>query len=451
MMFSFFPSHIHIAGIGGIGTSALARIFVAEGKHITGSDAVRSSLTDELVEEGISISIGDEASNECRNAEMLIYSAALSDDHAELRLARKKNIPFLTYFEALGKLTTRYSTVSICGTHGKTTTTAMTALAFIECGLDPTVIVGSKLDEFGGKNARLGKSRYFVLESCEYKRSFLSLNPEIIVLTNLELDHPDYYRDFDDYKSAFQSFIMKLSDNGIIVYNADDADLVELSSFFSGKKIRYGKNLSSDFRLIDQDTFIFENEKHSLELSILGDHNRMNALAALSCLYAVNGNLKRGLEALKKYHGAWRRFELKGEFSGAKIFDDYGHHPTEVRATLLGAREQFPHQKITLVFQPHQYSRTKKLFNDFMTAFADADEVIIPNIYRARDSDEDVQAVSPESFAMALSNHHPRAHCINGIENTAKYLRNSLQKGEILIIMGAGDVTRLSDILLKSV
>lgn len=421
--------HIHCVGIGGIGLSSLARILHEQGKNVTGSDLQRSDLTTELEKEGITFYARHGAENLSENTQMLIFSEAVPQDNIELVTAKKRGISTISYFEALGILTQNFFTIAVCGTHGKTTTTALLSLALLNAGFDPTVVIGTKLREFGGKNMRMGKSQYCVVEACEYRRSFLFLKPRIIIITNIEAEHLDYYRDFDDYVSAFRSFVALLPQNGILIYNAENEATARVAAHFSGKKMAFGMG----------------NEK--LALSIPGEHNQMNAFAALLALEALDGDRNKALEAIKHYQGAWRRFEYKGEVQGVSVYDDYAHHPTEIRATLRAARERFPQNRIRLVFQPHQYSRTKKLFNDFLTAFEDADEVIIPNIYVVRDSVEDQKSITPEELVQGISLHHPSTIYGHGLENSAKILLSTLQKGDVIFLMGAGDVCKISDML----
>lgn len=396
-------------GIGGIGMSGLARLLKAQGKEVSGSDSTRTSTIDELEEEDFGISIGHDAHHLDEDTECVIYSEAIPETNRELQKARELDIPTLTYFQALGEASKDYHVVAIAGSHGKTTTTAMLALILEAAGKDPTVIVGSKLKEFGNKNVRVGESDLFVVEACEYRRNFMSLKPDLLGITNIELDHLDYFKDQADYENAFNQIAAQ------------------------SKEV-----------LWPDDTSEYEGA-----VGVPGEHNLRNAGLAATLARRLGASELAIREALAAYEGAWRRFEFKGTtLYGAKVYDDYAHHPSEIQATLAGAREKFPEARIVAVFQPHQYSRTLALFDDFAASFEDADEVIIPNIYAARDSEADKKATSAEDLVDAISQVHDNAHHEAGLENTASYLEDSLEEGDVLIVMGAGDVDSIIPSLL---
>ena len=396
-------------GIGGIGMSGLARLLKAQGKEVSGSDSVRSTTIDELEEEDFGITVGHDAHHLDPETECVVYSEAIPETNRELQKARELGIPTLTYFQALGEASRDYRVIAVAGSHGKTTTTAMLALILEAAGKDPTVIVGSKLKEFGNKNVRVGESDLFVVEACEYRRNFMSLRPDLLGITNIELDHLDYFKDQDDYENAFNALAAQSKE----VLWPDD------SSEYEG------------------------------EVGVPGQHNLSNAGLAAALARRLGCPENAIATALREYQGAWRRFEYKGDtLYGAKVYDDYAHHPTEIEATLEGAREKFPDARIVAVFQPHQYSRTAALFDEFAGAFSDADEVIIPNIYAARDTDEDKAATSAEELAEAIADQHDNAHHEAGLENTASYLEDTLEEGDVLIVMGAGDVNKIIPMLL---
>ena len=404
MTFLKDANKIFFIGIGGIGMSGLARLLKAKGKEVSGSDSTSSSTTDELEEEEIGITIGHNAHHLDEDTELVVYSEAIPDTNVELVKARELGIPTLTYFEALGEATEGYRVIAVAGSHGKTTTTAMLALILEEAGQDPTVIVGSKLKEFGNKNVRVGGSDLFVVEACEYRRNFLSLKPDLLGITNIELDHLDYFKDQADYENAFTTIASQSSEV-----------------------------------LWPEDTSEYEGE-----LGIPGEHNQRNAGLAAMMARRLGVSEPDIASALANYTGAWRRFEFKGtSLYGALIYDDYAHHPSEIVATLQGAREKYPDERIIAVFQPHQYSRTRALLQDFAEAFEDADEVIIPNIYPARDTEEDRRAMSPDILVDEISRYHENVRNGSGLENTQRYLEDTLEEGDVLIVMGAGDVDHI--------
>ncbi len=391
-------------GIGGIGMSGLARLLKAQGFEVSGSDNTRSSTIDELEEEGFGLSLGHDAHHLDEDTDCVIYSEAIPETNRELQKARELGIPTLTYFQALGEVSKNHRVIAVAGSHGKTTTTAMLALILEAADKDPTVIVGSKLKEFGNKNVRIGESDLFVVEACEYRRNFMSLKPDLLGVTNIELDHLDYFKDQADYENAFNQFAAQSRE---VLWPED-------SSEYEG------------------------------EVGVPGDHNLRNAGMAAALARRLGASENAIASALAAYQGAWRRFEYKGDtLYGAKVYDDYAHHPTEIEATLAGAREKFPDARIVAVFQPHQYSRTAALFDEFAGAFTDADEVIIPNIYAARDTEEDKRSTSAEALAEAIAEYHDNAHHEAGLENTASYLEDSLEEGDVLIVMGAGDVNEI--------
>lgn len=388
-------------GIGGIGMSGLARLFKAKGKHVEGSDAHASSTTQELEDEGIRFHVGHAAANLPEDTETLIYSEAVPKNNPERQQAQEWGIKEMSYFEALGEATRNYHLIAIAGSHGKTTTTAMLGLILERAGKDPTVIVGSKLKEFGNRNVRVGGSDLFVVEACEYRRNFMSLKPDLLGITNIELDHLDYFKGQEDYEKAFRDFAAQ------------------------SQEVLWPEDVS----------------EYEGELSIPGEHNLMNAGMAAALARRLGVQEPFIASALQDYKGAWRRFEFKGSsLYGALIYDDYAHHPTEIRATLAGAREQFPDSRIVAVFQPHQYSRTVALLDDFASAFEDADEVIIPNIYEARDTAEDKAAVSTDTLVEAISEYHDDVKNGHGLEETAAYLAETTEEGDVVLVMGAGDV-----------
>ncbi len=444
---------VYFIGIGGIGISGLAMILNWQNKHVLGSDLQETELTKELVEEGIGVLIGQKAEQVPEDADLYIYSAAVPEDNPER--ARIKELGLqdkeMSYFEAVGELMKDYDcAIAISGTHGKTTTTAMLAEAMVEAGLDPTVIVGSKVKQLGS-NARLGKDKkYFVVEACEYKEHMLKLNPKVILLTNIEEDHLDYYRDLEHIEMSFQEYINKLSvDKGLLVKNADDSECKNLG--YDGQIISYGIEQGADAKVED---IIIKNKKQVFKvngqeytLQIPGKFNIYNALAVIAFL---RDYLKLDEEVIKKaianFKGTWRRFEVIGEYRGAKVISDYAHHPTAVEGVIKAAKEFYPDQRIFVVFQPHQHNRTKKLFNQFVGAFTGADFIIIQEIYgvagREENSDQDV---SGKDLKEAIEATGKYVFYAEDLKKSKALIDEHLEKNDVLLIVGAGDIYKLGE------
>jgi len=371
--------NIHFIGIGGIGVSALAQYYLSSGHKVSGSDLVSSETTELLKNKGIKITIGKhKTKNLSKNTDLVIYSPAVQKNNLELKAARKNKIKCQSYPEALGDLTKKYFTIAISGTHGKSTTTAMTALVLIKVGLDPTVILGTKLKEFNNSNFRKGKSKYLIIEADEWKASFLNYFPKIIALTNIEKEHLDYYKDINHILRTYRKYISHLPEKAILIINGKDKNILKLKTQFKRLKI---KDYSSNQKQV---------EKLKKILKVPGEHNVLNASTALTIAQSLKVPDQISFKALSEYKGAWRRFEeskLKIGNQKLKIISDYAHHPTEVKATLKAAREKFPNKEIWCVFQPHQYQRTFYLFKDFISVFKLAidkikiNKIIITDIY----------------------------------------------------------------------
>ncbi len=403
---------IFCIGIGGIGLSALARYFAYNGYEVCGSDSNESELTDTLKSEGIEVFIGHTGNHISTSFDLIIYSLAVSPDNIDYMTAERTKVTMLSYPEALGMVTRSKKTIAVSGTHGKTTTTAMTYSAFKNAGLNPTVIVGSLIGGIGS-NFVPGGDEYFIVEACEYKRSFLNLEPDYLIITNIDNDHLDYYKDKEDIISAFQLFSEKVKQEGAIIMHDAEWDLLR-----SDKKVRAD--------------YVPRNE---IELSVFGDHNRSNAqlVIALADELRLSSTLVR--EGLLSFSGTWRRLEYKGE--DAHIwYDDYGHHPTEIKATLEALREKFPKDKkrVVVIFQPHLYSRTKLLLDDFSMSFDGADEVLLLPIYASReDFDESITS------AMLADKIGEKARVFETKEEVFDYVE-TIPSGAVVMTLGAGDV-----------
>jgi len=431
----------HFVGIGGIGVSAIARMMLLEKKIISGSDTADSAIIDELRKLGAKIFIGHKAENVANDVDLLVYTPALTADNPELKKAVELGIPTLSYPEMLGLISKDKYTIAVSGAHGKTTTTAMIAKILIDAGLDPTVIVGSLLKDSNphtlgatarrGSNFVAGKSKYFVVEACEYKKSFLNLNPKIIVITNIDNDHLDYYGNLENIKKAFGEFASKLPDGGYLVCDTNDKNLKEIIKEVIFKIIDYTK------------------VNNNFNLKIPGEHNIKNAQAAMAAAEILGVDSKKAENSLESFEGTWRRFEFKGETkNGVLIYDDYGHHPTEIKATLKGAKEFFGGKKIWCVFQPHLYSRTKLLFADFGKSFSGADEIILADIYAARESKD--KSINSKMLAEEITKNGGKTRYMKSFDKITGFLTENIKKGDVVITMGAGDVYKIGEDLLKN-
>ena len=429
----------HFVGIGGIGVSAIARMMLAEGKIVSGSDTSDSGIINELRKLGAKIFLGHSADNVADDVDLLAYTPALTADNPELKKAVELGIPTLSYPEMLGLISKDKYTIAISGAHGKTTTTAMIAKILIDAGLDPTVIVGSLLKDSNppalgaaarqGSNFVAGKSKYFVVEACEYKKSFLNLNPKIIVITNIDNDHLDYYGNLENIKKAFGEFASKLPEEGYLVCDPNDENLKEIIKNTNGKIIDYTK------------------VKNNFNLKIQGEHNIKNAQAAMAAAEILGVDSEKAGNSLESFEGTWRRFEFKGETkNGILVYDDYGHHPTEIKATLKGARELYPKNKIIAVFQPHLYRRTKVLLNDFGKSFDDADEIILADIYAAREPKG--ESINSKMLAEEITKNGGKARYMESFDKIIGFLIENAKRGDVIITMGAGDIYKIGENLL---
>lgn len=417
-------THIHLIGIGGIGMSALARLLLHEGKTVSGSDRTASDITRALETEGAKVYTTQDATNITDDVELVIYSGAVKKENPERAEAEHRGLKQLNYFEALALAVNRYKLVAVSGAHGKTTTTAMLADVFEAGSLDPTVIVGS-LRAATKSNFRAGKSEWAVVEACEYQRHFLNLQPEILVITNVEHEHVDFYPDLASVVDAFRTMARKVPEHGVIVCDPSAPNITEVIDGATAHIVDYRKYFDP-----------------LLELQQPGMHNLLDAAAALAVADTVGMQVEEAKEALRNFKGTWRRFEYKGEVGGAKVYDDYGHHPTEIRATLQGAREKHPDRKVTLIFQPHTYTRTKELFSDFVDALSKADRVILAPIYAAREENDG--AVSSEQLAEKIREINPRAEYFETFDEIIARIKQSASTEDVVLVMGAGDITEVA-------
>lgn len=415
--------NIHFIGIGGIGMSGLARLFLHEGKKVSGSDRSPSNITDALTEEGVMLFPNQEAKNISKGIDLVVYTEAMSKDHPEMLEARKLGVPMLNYFEALALVANQYYLIAVAGTHGKTTTTAMLIDVFEDAGLDPTAIVGS-LRSKTKSNFRAGKSKYFIVEACEYRRDFIHLEPDILIITNIEAEHLDYYKDLADIQNAFHELVLKVPSDGLVVADMSDPNIKPVISGLVSNIKDYKSNLNLQ-----------------LPLKVPGLHNRQNAAAASAVADFLDIEKEKVDSALINFTGTWRRFEYKGELNGAKVYDDYAHHPTEILATIAGVREMYPDKTLVVVFQPHLYSRTEELFDGFVNSLTKADKVILTHVYDARDTGK--QGVTAEMLVDTIKQTNKNALYIESFDDVASELKYNLTSDDVLLVMGAGDVNQI--------
>lgn len=429
-------SAYYFIGIGGIGISAIARMLKAEGKTVTGSDRDQTHASVELEGIGVEVHYGQDEAHLPDNVECVIYTIAIPENNPDLVEARRRGIPCMTYPQALGELTRDKFTIAVSGTHGKTTTTAMIAKILLDAGLDPTVIVGSMLID-QKSNFIAGKSSLLVVEACEYRRSFLNLHPDIVVITNIDADHLDYYKDLDDIKSAFTEFVGKVPQEGYVVTNMCQEGMSDvLGATVAGV---------SDYSEFDCD----------IDLKNPGRHNYENAKAALAVADLLKIDEQQALKSLSEFSGTWRRFQHKGFYmvneTEVHVFDDYAHHPTEIRATLSGAKDRFQDVKKVVLFQPHLYSRTKLLFAEFAESFKDADKVFVLPIYAAREAlDPNVSSIELAERITAAGTWAKPIEQGFEIDAITSAVEEYVGKGErvIVITIGASDVYKIAEQLV---
>jgi UDP-N-acetylmuramate--alanine ligase len=448
--------HVHFVGIGGIGMSGIAEVLVNLGFRVSGSDLKRSSATDRLQQMGCEISEGHTAEN-VGQPHVVVRSTAVRDDNPEIVEAHLRSIPVIPRAEMLAELMRlKPHTVAVAGSHGKTTTTSMVATVLGAAGLDPTMVVGGVVGAFGS-NAHLGTSDLMVVEADESDRSFLMLTPTIAVVTNIDREHMDYYHDMDDVRACFASFVNKVPFYGSSVLCLDDPNVQAIIPLLERRRmtyglsaqadvsahgIRYNDNFGSSFTVWRGTEVVGE-----ITLCVPGMHNIYNALAAIAVGFELEVPFETICEGLANFTGAGRRFQAKGEINGVLVVDDYAHHPTEIRATLAAAKLGSGGRRIVVLFQPHRYTRTHDLMQEFARSFNNADALFITDIYAA--SEDPIEGVTADSLTAAIKRFgHKDARYIGALENAAHVLADYVQAGDLVLTLGAGTVSRVSEQLL---
>lgn len=447
--------NIHFIGIGGINMSALAEICINKGYDVSGSDMNDSYLLDKLRNHGAKIFIGQKKENISDDINMVVYTAAIHPDNEEFIAAKEKNILVMNRAAFLGQIMREYkNSIAVSGTHGKTSTTSMLSTLFDYADLDPTILVGGNLSSIGG-NVKIGNSNHFITEACEYVDSFLNFNPKISLVLNIEEDHLDYFSGIDEIKASFNKFGKLLPNDGFFIINGDDENTKDILHDVKASIIKYGRDLDNDaiiknIAFTDEGCGVFDikyngEDLGTFELSVPGLHNIYNATAAIITGIVSGIDVEICKENIKKYKGVGRRFETKGYYNNTLVIDDYAHHPTELKATLAAAKK-LKKSKLWCVFQPHTYTRTKTLLNDFAEAFYAADKVIITDIYAARE--DDPGDIHSKNLVEKLYENNVDAVYIKEFEDIAEYLRDHVSDNDLIITCGAGPIFKVGEMLV---
>lgn len=460
---------VYLIGIKGTGMTALAQVLQTWGCLVSGSDTAQHYFTDEVLK-GLRIPYqeGFAVKNLPADVSLVVRSAAYDEDNIEVTAALQRRLPVLTYPEAVGViLNAAKQSVGVCGSHGKTTSTALLGAVLQEAGLRPTVLVGTSVPEFGGHNALAGRRDLAVAELCEYRRHFLSSKPKIVILTNIDWDHPDSAKTKEDYERAFSLFLQNLSPDSTIIFNGDDENCrrvinqPEIQKRFS-RLVSFGFGGINDWRaerILAQGSQknggqvfkVFHNGvvEGEFNLRLIGEHNIRNALGVLAAASLLNVDRSLASAVFARFVGSKRRFEHKGVINGVDIFDDYAHHPTEIAATLKAARERLGKLKIWVVFQPHTYSRTATFLDDFAKSFTYADVVIVNEVFASVREKAEKPTVTSETLVTKMKRHKSMVSYIPGFSETAAYLKEQVRSGDVVITMGAGDAYLVGEMLLK--
>jgi len=444
---------VYLAGIGGIGLSALAYYFTQLGKEVLGSDLKESEVTKRLLAKGLLINFKQKASNITSDIDLFVYSSALPENHAELVQAQELQIPIYTYFQFLGYLSQQYETIAITGTNGKTTTTAMLGLILEKAGLDPTVIVGSLVPQWNS-NFRFGRSKILVVEACEWQAHMLEIKPQIIVLTNVAEDHLDYYKDLRDIQKHFQKFVDKLPKGGLLVKNFDDKNSHNITT--PRRTWTFGQDKPAGFYfdkpLIKDGAQHFNIYKKSqkitkVDLSVPGKYNIYNALAATAAATHFKVNKHQLWNAFNEFKSSWRRFEIVGEYRNNIVISDYAHHPDSILGLLRATKDFYPEKKIIAIFQPHHHNRTQTLLHDFAKSFYLADQVIVSEIYSVSGREEETKEKISSQDLVNLMTHNKKYYAADLLE-AKKIIRAINPSNAVLLFIGAGDIDNLARALI---
>lgn len=449
--------NLHFVGIGGARLSGLAKLYQDRGYSITGSDVHDSSSVQSLTNRGIKVFLGHDPAN-IEGADLVVYTNAVGNDNPELKAAKDKAIPIIEGAGLQGKLMAEFKRrIAIAGTHGKTTTSAMTALVLTAGGIDPTVLIGGEIEAFQG-NHRSGKSDCIVVEACEFKRSFLNFCPSIELITNIDWDHPDCFPTLKDVIITFADFVELLPKDGVLILWGDDPNAYNLQKRYKGKTITFGYQPRFDWEIADVQISgplgitgrinYKSKSQGEVRLKVPGRHNLQNAIGALAIASELGVDINTIIGALAEFTGVKRRFEIKGDYHGAMVVDDYAHHPSAVRATLATARQAFK-GRIWCVFQPHLFSRTKFLLDEFARSFNDADILVLADIYPAREIDPG--DISSRDLAAKAQHFHTDVRYLGDFDSIEGHLAKHIQQGDLVITMGAGNIFKVGESILNRI
>ena len=449
------PIHVYFMGIGGISMSGLAEILLEEGFTISGSDMKESALTTQLEEKGVKVFYGQVASNITADIDLIVYTAAIHEDNEEWQAGKQMGIPMLTRAELLGQIMDNYSkSIAVSGTHGKTTTTSMISQVLLEANTDPTITVGGILSAING-NLRVGNSEVFISEACEYTNSFLNFRPKYSIILNVEAEHLDFFKDLEDVRSSFKKFAANTRAEGATIINGEIENYEELIEALPHKVVTYGfdsrfdfyaENISFDDNACGMFTAMYQgNAIANVHLNVPGMHNVSNALATIALATLMNLPQEALLTGLRKFGGANRRFQYKGQVDGITIIDDYAHHPTEIAAT-LSAAANYPHKRLVLVFQPHTYTRTKAFLHEFAEILSKVDVLVLADIYAARE--KNTIGISSRDLLALIKEKGTECYYFPSFEEIEKFLLKNCVNGDLLITMGAGNVVEIGETLL---
>ncbi len=453
----FARMSVHLIGIGGSGMRALAQVLSRRGASVTGSDMKSSAPIDQLIAGGIDIRIGQQACNIPADCDIVVHSAAINDQNPELLAARERGLTVLKYSQMLGQIMEGQIGIAVAGTHGKSTTSAMIAYALSSAGADPSYIVGATVEQLGGPSG-VGSGEHFVAEACEFDRSFLNLRPHCAAILNVEEDHLDCYADLGAIVEAFRSFASRVALDGVLVVNGEDAEATQAARGASCEVHTFGFAEHCTWRGADeriehgcfQMNILRKGEWFcELSMSLPGRHNAYNALAAVALLSHAGMESEAIAAAVGGFTGVNRRMTLKGQIGGVTVVDDFAHHPTEIIATLKALYQRYEPKRLLCVFQPHQHSRTRFLLKDFARSFAHANEVIVPDIYFVRDSDEEKDCISSRDLVSQIRLNGGTACYLETFDKIGAHLKASLGAGDLVVTMGAGNIWEVADEIVR--